>query len=63
MPKKPKERTKTKVVKPNDPNKPGYSRFTDIYIPKQSDKVIKPEAIFDGFKKKKDKRLRNGKKY
>ncbi len=62
----PKERTRTKIVKGNDPTKPSYSRFTDIVIPKQSDKIIRPESIFDGYKKKgKDtrKKLRNGKKY
>ena len=61
---------KTKVIKGNDPRMPSYSRFKDVYIPTQKDKIIRPESIFDGFKrsdnnnKKKDtKKLRNGKKY
>ena len=58
---------KSKVVKPNDTTKSGLTRFTDIVIPKPQDRVIKPEAIFDGFKKKekkkKETRTRSGKKY
>tara|TARA_R110002020_G_scaffold33144_1_gene101310 strand:- start:43 stop:279 length:237 start_codon:yes stop_codon:yes gene_type:complete len=54
---------KTKVIKGNDPRMPSYSRFKDVYIPTQKDKIIRPESIFDGFKKKDTKKLRNGKKY
>ena len=62
---------KSKVVKPNDTTKSGLTRFTDIVIPKPQDRVIKPEAIFDGFnrersresKKKEKKKTRSGKKY
>jgi hypothetical protein len=62
----------TKVMKGNDARKPSYSRFQDIHIPTQKDKVIRPESIFDGFKntdKKKDKKTaenrktRSGKRY
>ncbi len=61
MPKQ--QKPKTKLVKGNDVRKPSYARFQDVHIPKQNEKVIRPESIFDGFKKKPDKKTRSGKKY
>jgi hypothetical protein len=46
MPKKPKI---TKQVKPNNENKSALDRFTPVIIPEKMSKVIKPQAIFEGF--------------
>jgi len=61
---------RTKIIKQNDVRKPSYSRFQDIIIPTQKDKIIRPESIFDDFKNKKDKKkdntnrkTRSGKRY
>ena len=46
MPKKPKI---TKQVKPNNENKSALDRFTPVIIPEKMSKVIKPQAIFEGY--------------
>ena len=45
----PKKAKVTKHVKPNNENKSALDRFTPVIIPEKMSKVIKPQAIFEGF--------------
>ena len=45
----PKKAKVTKQVKPNNENKSALDRFTPVIIPEKMSKVIKPQAIFEGY--------------
>tara|TARA_R110000751_G_scaffold100244_3_gene194114 strand:+ start:391 stop:567 length:177 start_codon:yes stop_codon:yes gene_type:complete len=51
----PKKAKVTKHVKPNNENKSALDRFTPVIIPEKMSKVIKPQAIFEGYVQPKTK--------